>query len=80
MEILSLVGVHQISIGSVNGFKSYSDLKILQTFKMAACDAILDFSKIWKMEIIALVGVKTATKFQLDRSQGSKITAISKKF
>jgi hypothetical protein len=49
-------------------------LNILQKSKMAAMAAILDFSKIGKVENIAHLGMKTTTKLQCDRSKGSKVT------
>jgi hypothetical protein len=43
---------------------------------MAAMAAILDFYKNFKIKDIALVGMKTPTKFQFDRSKGSQVTSI----
>jgi hypothetical protein len=44
---------------------------------MAAMAAMLDFCNFFKMQNIALVGMKTPTKFHFDRSTGSKVTSIS---
>jgi hypothetical protein len=67
---LGYENAHQISIGSVKRFISHSDLKKLLKSKMTA---ELDFSKILEMEIIALGGMKTPTKLQLDLSTGLKL-------
>jgi hypothetical protein len=58
------------------GSKVTSILNILQKVKMAAVAAILNFCKIFKMYNVALVGMKTPTKFQFDRVKGSKVTSI----
>jgi hypothetical protein len=63
-------------MGSVKGFKSYSNLKFYEKSKMAAQAAILDIQTNFKSEIIALGGLKMPTKFQLDRSKGLKFIAI----
>jgi hypothetical protein len=63
---------HQISKESVERFKSYRDLK---KSKMAAGLrlAITDFIKFEHFGVIVLVGPKLATKFQKNRSSGSKV-------
>jgi hypothetical protein len=43
---------------------------------MAAVAAILDYGKISNVENIAILDMKTRTKFQCGRSEGSKVTLI----
>jgi hypothetical protein len=52
------------------------DLNISLKSKMAAMAAMLDFCKNFKIQNIALVGMKDPTKFHFDGSKGSKVTSI----
>jgi hypothetical protein len=68
--------VRQILKRSVKRFKRYHDYKNPRWPRPTA--AILDFLKIFKLQVLALVGPKWHTKFQKDRSSSLNVIAITK--